>query len=584
MPLDAICLRALTEELSNRVTGMKIDKVQMPERDLIVLSLRGGRESLRLLLSASAGSARVHLTEEKFENPKNPPMFCMLLRKHLQGAVITGLTQPGNERLIILEADAYDELGMLSHKQLITEMIGRGTNLILVGADGHILDCLRRVDYENGALRPVLPGLIYRLPPAQDKSAFLDCPDRAKLWESASGDKRADQWLLDSFSGLSPLVCRELCYRCFGQTQPLISELTAEQKRNLPLAMDALAESVEQGEFTPYMLLEDDRPRDFSFMAIGQYEGALQGAEYPDFSRLLESFYQRRAKAERLRLHARELTKSTRGRCERLRRKIETQRQELRKTADRETLRRRGDLITANLYRMKKGDRVLECQDFYDESMPTVRIELDFMKTPQQNAAVCYKAYTKAKTAEGHLTALIAAGEQELEYLESVLDEIARAESEAEIAEIRRELTEAGYLRQVKGGKREKVRESRPRRFISDTGMEILVGRNNAQNDRLTTRDARRTDVWLHVQRIHGSHVVISCGGSEPDETTLAQAASLAAYFSQAREGGKTAVDYTQIRFVKKPAGAMPGKVIYTDYRTILAEPDEALAARLERK
>jgi predicted ribosome quality control (RQC) complex YloA/Tae2 family protein len=584
MPLDSICLRALTQELSARVTGMKIDKVQMPERDLAVLSLRGQGESLRLLLSANSGSARLHLTTEKFENPKAPPMFCMLLRKHIQGALITGLTQPEGERMAVLELDAYDELGVSSHKRLALEMIGRSSNLILVGGDGRIIDCLRRVDMEMNEKRQVLPGLIYHLPPAQDKPRFLDCEDRAERWQSADPERRADKWLLDSFAGLSPLVCRELCYRCFGETSPLIGELSEAQREEFPMAMDALAESVLRGEFTPFMLLENGRPRDFSFMAIGQYGSAAEGETFDDFSSLVEGFYLKRDRVDRMNRRSHELRRDVKNRIERLRRKLSAQREELAKTADRETLKRSGDLITSNMYRVKKGDRVLETEDFYEENMPLVRIELDPLRTPQQNAADYYKAYNKAKAAEEHLTALIASGERELDYLESVMDEIERAEGESDLVEIRRELTEQGYLRRAPGAKKQKESTAPPRRFVSDTGMEILVGRNNAQNDRLTTRDARRTDVWLHTQKVHGSHVIISCGGAELDETTLMQAASLAVLYSQARGGGKTPVDYTQVRFVKKPSGSMPGKVIYTDYRTVMAEADEALAERLAVK
>ncbi|MGE4486177.1 MAG: NFACT family protein, partial [Oscillospiraceae bacterium] len=375
----------------------------------------------------------------------------------------------------------------------------------------------------------------------------------------------------------------ELCYRCFGEVSPVIATLSETQKANFPAAMFSLAESVYAGEFTPYMLLEEDRPRDFSFIAIQQYEKSLTGERYPDFSHLIEGFYARRDRVERMHHRSRELMKNIRNRYERQRRKLDAQREELKKTAGRETLKRCGDLITANMYRIKKGDHILEAEDFYEEARPVVKIALDFMKTPQQNAADYYKAYNKAKAAEIHLISLIAEGERELEYLGSVIDEIERAESESELTEIRRELTELNYLRVQHSEKRKKIKESRPRRFVSDTGMEILVGRNNAQNDRLTTKDARRTDIWLHVQKIHGSHVIISCDGKTPDETTLIQAAALAVFFSQARGGGKVAVDYTQVRFVKKPSGALPGKVIYTDYRTIMAEADENLAERLER-
>ena len=586
MPLDSIYLRALTGELAGRVSGMKIDKVQMPERDLAVLSLRGQGESLRLLLSANPGSARLHLTTERFENPKSPPMFCMLLRKHVQGAVITALTQPEGERMAVLELDAYDELGVRSSKKLILEMIGRSANLILVGGDGRVIDCLRRVDMDMNSRRQVLPGLIYRMPPPQDKPAFLGCECRARLWAEAPDDQKADKWLLNAFSGLSPLVCRELCCRCFGETSPVIGELAPEQRADFPMALDALAESVLKGEFTPYMVLENGRPRDFSFMVINQYGAAAEGEAYPDFSSLTEGFYLKRDRADRMARRSHELRREVKNRCDRLRRKLAAQKQELEQTASREELKRSGDLITANMYRVKKGDRVLETEDFYQEDAPVVRVGLDPLRTPQQNAAYYYKAYNKAKAAEEHLTGLIASGERELDYLESVMDEIERAEGESDLADIRRELAGQGYLRtsgSQKNPKKQKESAAAPRRFVSDSGMEIFVGRNNAQNDRLTTRDARRTDVWLHVQKVHGSHVIISCGGAEPDETTLMQAASLAVYFSQARGGGKTPVDYTQVRFVKKPSGAMPGKVIYTDYRTIMAEGDEALAERLAK-
>ena len=584
MPLDAICLRALTAELSVKLAGMKVDKVQMPERDLILLSLRGNGGSVRLLLSAGVGSARVHLTQEKFENPKSPPMFCMLLRKHLQGATIAAISQPNNERMLTLELDAYDELGVLSRKRFITEMIGRSSNFILVDAEERIIDCLRRVDYDMSEKRQILPGLIYRLPPPQEKPAFLECEDRRSFWITAGGEKRADKWLIDTFSGLSPLICREICYRCFGDASPEISQLSEEQRNNFPAAMDAFFESVLRSEFTPYMLLDPERPRDFSFMIIRQYEAALTGEIYPDFSQLVEGFYFRREKVEHMRHRSRDLMKNIKNRYERQRRKLETQREELKKTADREKLKRSGELITANMYRMKKGDRMLEAEDFYDPDLPKVKIDLDYMKTPQQNAADCYKAYNKAKAAETHLVSLICDGERELEYLGSVIDEIERADSEADLTEIRRELTQLGYLRTQRDGKREKIKESQPRQFISDSGMDILVGRNNAQNDRLTTRDARRTDIWLHVQKIHGSHVIIACGGEQPDEATIMQAASLAVFFSQARDAGKVPVDFTQVRYVKKPSGSMPGKVIYTYYRTVISQADDALVDRLKKK
>ena len=380
-------------------------------------------------------------------------------------------------------------------------------------------------------------------------------------------EKNLDKWLMDSFSGLSPLISRELAYR-------------AGERALLPAAMDALADSVAAAEFTPTLIIEGGAARDFSFMSIGQYGAQTSCETLPDFSELLDAFYARRDHAERMRRAAHDTTKNIRTLRDRQARKLAQQREELRRSVDRDALRHRGDLITANLWRMEKGACVLVCEDYYTEGSPTVEIGIDPLKTPQQNAAAAYKDYKKEITAEKYLTALIADGEKQLDYLESVLDQLARAESERDVVDIRRELSANGIIRAKAEGK-QKVKPRGPMRFASSSGYEILIGRSNLQNDELTTKTARRTDIWLHTQRVHGSHVIIRANDETPDEQTLAEAASLAAYYSQARDGGKTPVDYTQIRFVKKPSGAMPGKVIYTDYKTIMAEPDVALAESL---
>ena len=573
MPLDAICLSALARELRPRLEGAKIDKVQQPERDMLLLTLRTPQGGARLLIAAGTGNARVHLTEAGFENPAEPPMFCMLLRKHLVGARIAALTQPANERLLIFELESRSELGDIASKQLIVEMIGRSSNVILVGPDGRILDCLRRVDFAGDALRRLLPGMLYRLPPRQDKAAFLDTPadERRAMALAADRSVPADKWLLDHFSGLSPLLCRELSFRCGGDWELL------------PLQMDALAESVAAGDFTPTMLLREGKPLDFSFLPIRQYGDAAQSERFASFSELLDAFYTRRDKAEQQRRRGHELTRSVKTARDRLARKLAGQRDELKRTETREEIRKQAELITANLYRLKKGERSFTCEDYYTEGCPEITIALDPLKSPQQNAAALYKEYNKLKAAEQHLTVLVAEGERQLDYLESVLDALGRAESEKDLADLRRELTATGYLRRAKGAKPERGKAQAPLRFVSDEGFEILVGRSNVQNDELTTKLARRTDYWLHTQKVHGSHVILRCDGLEPPPRTLEQAASLAVYYSQGRGGGKIPVDYTMIRFVRKPSGALPGKVIYTDYRTLLAESDEELAARLRK-
>ena len=585
MPLDAITLGAVLSELRPMLIGAKIDKVQQPGRDTLLLALRGSSFTGKLLISAGVGTARLHLSSESYENPQSPPMFCMLLRKHLVGARIAALSQPEMERMVIFTLNAYDEMGVETQKQLIVEMMGRNSNIILTEADGHIIDCLRRVDGDMSRLRQVQPGLIYRLPPRQEKPGVFTLSEqerRKAIFEENSGQS-ADKWLLDTFSGLSPLICRELCYLASGETTKPLSEFSIENRQALLDAISDLEGRVKTGKYQPGMLIIDDKPADFSFMPITQYENAATAQEYDSFSTLLEDFFTKRDKQEQMRRKSQELYKTVKSAHEREVRKLASRREELKKSGERDRSRKYGDLITANLYRIKKGDRVAELEDYFLEDSPLIAILLDPLKTPQQNAAVYYKEYTKAKTAEKHLGALIEKGERDEQYLLSVMDEIQRAENDRDLAEIRRELTETGFIRASKTAKREKIKESAPLRFVSSAGLEIFVGRNNAQNDKLTTQTARRTDVWLHTQKIHGSHVVISTNGEAPDEQTLFEAATLAAFYSQARGGGKTPVDFTQVRFVKKPSGAMPGFVIYTDYQTLIVSPDEKLLQSLKR-
>lgn len=573
MPLDAVTVSALAKELSERLEGGRIDKVQQPERDMLLLSLRAKGENLRLVIAAGTGNARAGITRGSFENPAEPPMFCMLMRKHLVGARILSVTQPEYERMLIFTLDTHDELGVQSEKKLAVELIGRSANAVLIGADGRIIDCMRRMDFAGDALRRMLPGMIYRLPPKQEKPVFfaLDPEQRRALIASADKTVPVDKWLMDSFSALSPLICRELAYRCNNDYA------------NLPDACDALCEAVAAGELAPWLISIDGKPKDFSFMAISQYGPAAQLERYDSFSEMLDAFYTRRDRAEQQRRRSHDLTKTVRTLRDRQQRKLAAQREELRRTEGREDIRHQAELVTANIYRLRRGDRSLECEDYYDPACPIVHIELDPLKTPQQNAAALYKEYNKLKAAEQHLTVLTREGERQLDYLNSVLDELERAETDRDLSDIRRELTETGYIRARKGGKAERVKPQSPLKFVSDDGLEILAGRSNAQNDELTLKLARRTDYWLHTQRVHGSHVIIRCEGEEPPPRTLEQAAGIAAYYSQARGAGKVQVDYTMVRNVRKPSGALPGKVIYTDHKTMLAESDGALAERLKR-
>lgn len=574
MPLDAVCLQAVVAELAPQITGSRIEKIQQPARDQVVLLLRGNR---RLLLSAGGGQPRLHLTELLRDNPAQPPMFCMLLRKYLSGGIIESIQQAPLERVVTLTVSAADELGERSQFSLILEAVARRANLILADKDGHIIDCLRRIDFEMNPDRQVLPGLFYHLPTPPDKvSPFTVTEEEFAALAAAAGEGApADQWLVRTVNGLSPLVARELTFRACGSTDAPVTGHTAA----LWSAFAAWRDTVNEKHFTPAMLKRSGVPMDFTYLHVGQYGGAAEEETYTSFSRLLDDFYEKREQAERVKQKGQDLVKTASNGAARLRRKIAAQEQELAESKNRDKWRVYGELITANLYRMERGMSRLTAQNYYDPDCADVDIPLDVRLSPQENAAKYFKKYTKAKTAEKYITAQLEKARVELTYLESVLQELTLAESEQDFNDIRAELTDGGYLRAK--GRKQPQRPSKPREFRSTAGLRILVGRNNRQNDRLTAKDAEKWDIWLHTQRIHGSHVILCTGGAQPDEQSIAEAASLAAYFSQAQDGTKVPVDFTQVKYVKKPAGSPPGFVNYTNYKTILADPSEELVKRL---
>lgn len=578
MPLDAICLQGVVGELAPQLTGSRIEKIQQPARDQIILLLRGSR---RLFLNAGANQPRIHLTEQLRDNPSQPPMFCMLLRKHLSGGIIESVRQEPLERVVTLTVLASDEMGERSRFTLVWEGMPRRANLILCDRDGRIIDCLRRVDLEAEQDRQVLPGLFYRLPTRQDKRSPLSVTEEefAALLGRAAPDAPLDGWLLDTFTAISPLVARELTVRACGSTDAPVSQGNA-----LWGVFSQWQSDVNGNTFTPTLIKRNGSLADFTYGPVTQYGTYAETEVYDSFSHLLDNFYEKREQAERVKQKGRDLLKTATTARDRVRRKLAAQEKELAACLDRDHLRICGELITANLYRMERGQSRLTAQNYYDENCGDVDIPLDVRLSPQENAARYFKQYAKAKTAEKYLTAQLQRGREELQYLESVLQELAQAESEQDFNDIRTELTDGGYLR-GRGKKQPGFqRASKPREFRSSAGLRILVGRNNRQNDRLTTKDADKRDTWLHTQKIHGSHVILCTGGAEPDEQSLMEAASLAAYFSQAQGSTKVPVDYTPVKFVKKPAGAKPGMVVYTTYQTMLADPDEELVKRLSVK
>ncbi len=576
MPLDAVCLHSVVQELEPQIVNHRIEKIQQPARDEVILVLRGKR----LLLHAGANQPRIHLTGFLRDNPSQPPMFCMLLRKYIGGGRITALEQTPLERVVTLHIEAMDELGERSSYRLILECMGRHSNLILVGQDGRIIECMRRVDFEMSQQRQVLPGLYYELPPQQKKLSPFDVEEETfcRLLKNCDGQKKLDGWILDTFTAISPLVAREIVYRAYHRTD--VS--AAEEKGQLWYAFSAWQKACQEGR--PCMLKKEGRPSDYSYFSIQQYGTWMEETVYESFSQMLDDFYEGREQAERVRQKGQDLMKTATNARDRVRRKMALQEKEYARTKEREQWRICGELITANLYRMERGASRLQAENYYEENCPMMDIRLDPRLSPQENAAKYFKQYHKAKTAEKVLSEQLENGSKELAYLESVVQELQQAEAEQDFNDIRAELTDGGYIRSHNKKHSGFQRTSQPREFRSTAGLRILVGRNNRQNDRLTAKLAGPRDIWLHTQKIHGSHVILCTDGIEPDETSIFEAAVLAAYFSQGRESSKVAVDYTPARYVKKPSGAKPGMVIYTTYQTVYVAPDGELVKRLSVK
>ncbi|MBE6924339.1 MAG: fibronectin/fibrinogen-binding protein [Ruminococcaceae bacterium] len=563
MAFDAFYLSAVLEEIRS-LGEARVEKIHQPSRDTVVLHLRGRESRAKLLINPNPAAPRLHLTQTNPENPPEPPMFCMLLRKHLSGARLVKITQPAMERAATFVFDCIDELGDPVQKRLVAELMGRTCNLYLLGGDGRIIDCLRRIGLDETSKRPALPGLHYQDPEPVEKIHPLEA-DIEQLLRQAGADILSDR-LMDTLGGLSPLVCREAALFAMGDTGARLEDAN----------ISAVAEKL--GLFfhehlthpAPYYYNVGDTPKQFAFCPIRQYGQCQQGES---FSGLLDSFYSTRDRKDAMRQKSQAVRKTVTNLCQRLTRKLAIQDKELAATYDRERLRQLGDILTANLHRITKGQTAVEVEDFYDENMKTIEIPLSPLLSPQQNAAKYYKDYTRMKNAEKELKHQMALAREELEYLQSVREELDRAATEQELEEIRQELQAGGYVKADTGKRKMKQSKLPPMRFESTDGYPIYVGRNNRQNDELTFKLARKDDIWLHASKVHGSHVIISCGGATPPDDTVTQAAQLAAYYSESGGGQNIPVDVTPVKQVKRVPSAKPGMVIYHTYRTVIANP-----------
>ena len=567
MAFDAFYMSAVLEEI-RQLSTPRVEKIHQPSRDAVIFHLRHGEGRSKLLIAANPTAPRLHLTAANPENPPEPPMFCMLLRKHLMGARLSGVSQPPMERCVTFTFDCTDEMGFPVQKRLVCELMGRTCNIYLLSPEGRIIDCLRRIGLDESSKQAALPGLNYQDPEpvTKDDPKTYDFDSWMNFLCKSGSDVLSDR-LMDELGGLSPLVCREAALFVAGSTDARVAELNADAAAD---KLDLFFREHLNHPRPYYYALPDGTPKQFAFCPIRQY-GEAKEAE--SFGAMLDMYYTLRDRKDAMRQKGQAVRKTVQNLCTRIQRKLAIQEKELEATFDRERLRQLGDIVTANIHRIIKGQTVIQAEDFYDEEMKLIDIPISPILSPQQNAAKFYKDYTRMKNAEKELTKQIALGEEELQYLKSVLEELNRAETEAELEEIRQELQAGGYVKADTGKKKMKQAKSKPMVFTSTDGYNIYVGRNNRQNDELTFKAARKDDLGCHASKVHGSHVIIACGGTTPPDDTITQAAQLAAYYSETSGGQNIPVDVTTVKQVKKIPSGKPGMVIYHTYRTVIANP-----------
>ncbi|MBQ8624266.1 MAG: NFACT family protein [Oscillospiraceae bacterium] len=577
MALDGVYLSLVKKELSEILINSRVDKIHQPSRDSLVISLRTVADgNVKLMLSAGAGTARVHLTARELENPKVPPMFCMLMRKHLSSGRLVDIRQDGFERILFFDFEATDELGDRVTLTLAAEIMGRCSNIILIGKEGRVIDSIKRVSEDMSSVRRVLPGITYTLPPKEERLSLFDF-EKDELFARVNENPTADlsKALVKAFEGISPVFAREAVNYAARGEERKANELTPDEKDRLVFYFKNSARAIENGE-NKYVVLKDRNGlmKDFCFVPVLQYGSLMTSKEFDSACELLDYFYSERDVIAQTRQRAQDLFKLLVNLSERIARRVSAQKIELEECKNRDELRLKGDLIMANLYRINKGDKAALVENYYDEACPTVEIALDSRLTPAQNAQRYYLEYRKADTADKKLRELIALGEAEMKYVDSVFDSLSRASTESELTEIRLELAAGGYVKPPKF-KTKQPKALPPIEYESSDGFKILVGRNNRQNDTLTLKDADRSDIWLHTQNITGSHVIIVCNGQTPSEETIEEAALIAAFNSSARNSSLIPVDYTLVKYVKKPSGAKPGMVIFTNNKTLYVTPDD---------
>lgn len=566
MALDGIFLRHMKDELSKVLIGSKINKIYQPNKEEIVLLFRTRNDQIKLLICVRADSCRINITNQEIENPKVPPMLCMLFRKKLTGAKLIAIEQDELERIVVLKFEAIDSLGDKIKLNLIVELMGKYSNAILTDENNIIIDSLKRVDDQMSSVRIILPGIKYEAPPKQDKLCVINCD--ADIIENIINQKdNISKSLMRIVQGISPVVAREIEYILENTNDSNCDNVIKEQILNL-------AYNAKYCNGTPNIVIDNNgKPIEFSFMPIHQYENLANCLKCNSFSELLDEFFLKRDNINRMKTRSHDISKNLSNIRDRLIKKLKIQKQELTNSVDRNKYKQYADIINANLYCINRGMSFVNLENFYD-SMNPVDIKLDPLLTPSQNAQLYYKKYRKAYNAEKALKLQIEKAQIELTYIESVIEALDRAANNEEIDEIKNELFEQGYIKISRGKRNKLIKPSfNPIEFVTSEGFKVLVGRNNKQNDILTLKKTSKNDIWFHTKNIPGSHTVLITDGRQPNQASIIEAATIAVQHSKAKDSSNVPVDYTIIKNVSKPQGAKPGMVIYVKYKTIYVTP-----------
>lgn len=582
MALDGIFLHSVKEELTEILIGARVDKVYQPSREEVVLQMKAREGTYKLLICTGAGTARVHITNAEIENPKTPPMFCMLMRKHLSSGRLLDIRQDGLERILYFDFDSMNEMGDMCRLTLACEIMGRRSNLILINSDGKVIDSIKRVGEDMSSVRLVLPGITYSLPPKEKRLSLIefstdDFYEELNKFQTLEISKA----IMKVLEGISPVFAREVAFFATRGTDVTVENITDSIKDRLTFYLKETSKAINEKN-NKYTVIKDKDGslKDFCFVEINQYGNMMFTKKIDTACELLDYFYSERDLVGRMKQRCSDLFKLIINTSDRISRRLAVQKQELLECANRDEIKVLGDLISANIYRLEKGMETAQLENYHKDGCPIITIDLDKRLTPSQNAQKYYLEYKKLDIAEKKLVELIQTGEQELLYIDSVFDALTRATTEMEIIELRIELAEQGYIKSNKyKGKIPKAQP--PLKFISTDGYTIFVGKNNKQNDKLTLKDAEKHDIWLHTHNITGSHVIIVTNGETPPDRTIEEACILAAFHSKARNSSQVPVDYTLARFVKKPSGAKPGMVIFTNNKTAFVTPSQELVDEL---